>query len=343
MKAKLGTTESPIGVIKSVDLRDVWIKEAYDFTPWLAVNIELLSDALGMDLELRSQEAAVGNFSLDLLAHDLGGDRTVIIENQLSVTDHDHLGKLMTYAAGYDADVAVWIASSFRDEHRQALDWMNQRTDSSTEFFGIVVEAWRIDDSRPACNLKIVSSPNSWQKSVPKKSTSLGSRNQKYQQFFQILIDKLREIGFTKARASMPQNWYSFSSGISGITYGTAFASGSRIRAELVIDRGDKAINKTIFDSLEAKRTEIEGELGVTLTWERLDNRRSCRVAIYLPGDIEDEDLDVEKVVAWNVTYLQSLKKVFNPRIQQLLQPVNMLDTSTISDKSNSAADNEIS
>ena len=145
---------SPIttfGTLRKLDLRTLWPKEAASFTPWLRNNLNLLGDAVGMDLEFQDQEAAVGPFSLDLLVHEVGTDRVVIIENQIEQTDHDHLGKLIVYAAGFNAGVAIWIASSFREEHRQAIDWLNQRTDTDTQFFGVVVEAVQIDDSRPAC------------------------------------------------------------------------------------------------------------------------------------------------------------------------------------------------
>ena len=136
--------------IEKVELKEAWPHEARDFTPWLAENIEELGAAIGVELELVDTEAAVGEYSLDVLARDPYGDRPVVIENQLEPTNHNHLGQLLTYAAGYDANLVVWLTREFRDEHRQALDWLNQRTDEHTQFFGVVVELWKIDGSRPA-------------------------------------------------------------------------------------------------------------------------------------------------------------------------------------------------
>ncbi len=136
--------------IEPVELREQWPNEADDFTPWLQDNMELLGDALGIELEVQQREASVGTFSLDLLARDVGNNRPVIIENQLEPTDHSHLGQLLTYAAGYEASAIVWIAKEFRDEHRAALDFLNGRTGEDTEFFGVAVELWKIENSRPA-------------------------------------------------------------------------------------------------------------------------------------------------------------------------------------------------
>ena len=188
--------------IKRLDLREVWPKEASDFTPWLADNIEELGAALGMDLELEAREASVGDFSLDLLAKDLGTSRIVVIENQLTQTDHDHLGKLLTYAGDFGASVVIWVAETIREEHRQALEWLNQRTDTDTEFFGVVVELLQIDDSKPAYDFKPVVFPNEWQKT--KRSQAAGrvsSKGEAYRQYYQPLIDELREKHkFTGAR-----------------------------------------------------------------------------------------------------------------------------------------------
>ena len=134
------------GKLEHLDLRLAWNNEASNFTPWLADNIQVLGDVLGLELALREREASVGNFSCDLHAVDLASGRTVIIENQLEVTDHSHLGQLLTYAAGLEAGVVVWIAREIRDEHKAALDWLNRKTSADTNFFAIVPRVFRIDD-----------------------------------------------------------------------------------------------------------------------------------------------------------------------------------------------------
>ena len=160
------------------------------------------------DRPRESREAAVGAFSLDLLARDAGTGRTVIIENQLEPTNHDHLGKLLTYAGGHDANVIVWVAKEFREEHRQALDWLNQRTSEETAFFGVRVEVWRIDDSRPAPHFTLIAAPNEWRREAARtlRATVASERNLRFQAFFQVLIDALRERGFTRARRPLCQH-----------------------------------------------------------------------------------------------------------------------------------------
>ena len=142
-----------------------------------------------MELELEEREASVGEFSLDLLATDLGTGRTVVIENQFGVTDHDHLGKLLTYAGGFDAATIVWLGEKIREEHRQALEWLNRRTDADTQFFGVIAEILQIDDSKPAYNFRAVVFPNEWQK-TRRGTKPVSSKSDAYRDYFQRLIGR---------------------------------------------------------------------------------------------------------------------------------------------------------
>jgi hypothetical protein len=151
--------------------RDVWPTEAADFTPWLAANLDVLADELGMALALVATEVPVGEFRLDIKAETADG-KIVIVENQLERTDHGHLGQLLVYASGLEAAIVVWVAPSFRDDHRRTLDWMNERTDEAVSFFGVEVAIVQIADGPRAPVFEVVSRPNDWQKQV--KTTATG-------------------------------------------------------------------------------------------------------------------------------------------------------------------------
>ncbi len=154
--------------LKKVDLRDVWPHEALDFTKWLSEehNLAILSSAVGIELELIETESSVGSFNVDIYAQEAGTGRKVIIENQLEDTNHDHLGKVITYAAGKGAEVVVWVVARARDEHRQAIEWLNQHTDSDFGFFLVEIELWSIGDSLPAPRFNVVEQPNEWTKAI---------------------------------------------------------------------------------------------------------------------------------------------------------------------------------
>jgi len=307
--------------IQPVDLREVWPNEAKDFTPWLAENISKLGNALGLELELQSREAPVGPYSLDLLAHDLESDRPVIIENQLEATNHTHLGQLLTYASGYDAHVVVWIAKEFRDEHRQALDWLNQRSDENTEFFGVVIEVWKIDDSRPAPHFRLVATPNDWRKRkvTTKQEGTTSERGEAYRDFFQDLIDRLtKEHQFTGAKKGQPRNWYAFASGFSGLTYGAVFQE-KGVRVHLWINSGERDQNETLFDALSKHREAIESELQESIEWNRMEGSKACRIEVTRPGAITDSPEILKEIQDWMIERLLKFKQVFGPRLKNVV------------------------
>jgi hypothetical protein len=317
---KEGKGMPDFGEMVGVDVREMWPHEAADFTPWLADNIHRLGAALGLELELLSCEADVGDFSCDVHARDLGSNRKLVIENQLTATNHDHLGKLLTYAAGLEAGVVVWVAKELRDEHRQALTWLNARTEVGTDFYGVVVEVFRIDRSRRAVQFKVVVAPNTWRaergrSSGPAPGPDEGTVGDQYRHFFQGLIDVLREQHrFTNARAGQPQNWYTFSTGVTGLRYGFNFPSGGRARTELYIDVGEQALNKAIFDFLIEGRAAITAEFGSELEWERLEDRRACRIGTTRPGSIDMPSEQLEEVRNWGVQNLLRFRQVFSGR-----------------------------
>lgn len=160
--------KQPLSHIEKVELRKVWAHEAQDFTKWLAEeeNLIALGEAIGIDLELIETESNVGSFSADIFAQEIGSGRKVVIENQLEDTNHDHLGKIITYAAGKEAELVVWIVAKARDEHKQAIEWLNQHTDVEFGFFLIEIELWKIDGSHPAPRFNIIERPNDWAKAV---------------------------------------------------------------------------------------------------------------------------------------------------------------------------------
>ena len=183
-----------IGTLSPVDIREVWADEARDFSPWLAENVDLLGEALGMDLLHEQTEAAVGRYSADLVFREESTNRPVVVENMFGATDHDHLGKLITYAAGLEAGYAVLLAPELRDEHRSALTWLNSISTDDFGFFGIVLEAWRIGDSDPAPRLRVEVKPDDWSRSVQAaRSSELTETQQAYQRFWGEFLPMFRD------------------------------------------------------------------------------------------------------------------------------------------------------
>ena len=313
------TSVVELASIKEVDIRRAWPNESLNFTPWLADNLKWLGDAMGLELELQGREAAVGSFSLDILAQETGSSRQVIIENQLEITDHNHLGQLLTYASGYDAKVIVWIAREFKDEHRQALDWLNQLSPEETEFFGVVIELWKIGSSPPAPHFKVVSSPNDWRKGNIRPTSVPSERNERYRAYFQRLIDTLREERrITSARKGQPQSWYEFATCVAGFKYSAFFASDSKAKVGVYIDSGQKEQNEEYFELLKDQHDTLSTAFNEPLQWLRLDNRRACRIVVEIPGSIDDDEESLNRIHDWMVENIMKFRSAFGPKFNEL-------------------------
>lgn len=273
-----------LGRLSVVPARQVWPHEAHDFTPWLLGNVDVLSDLLGMDLVLDVAEHPVGGFSLDLLGRDEATGRTVIVENQLEMSDHTHLGQILTYAAGTDPTTIVWVTTGFRAEHRAALDWLNERTDEDTRFFGVEIEVVRIGDSLPAPAFKLVAQPNDWEKQVRALTTPSepSEKSRLYWDFWESCRTRVLEEhpGWSRARSSTRNSWFTMSGGTSGVTFSMAFTR-QGLGVQIVFEDPDPNVNDARFEALHAQRALFEEAAGTPIVWEELDGRKSTRVSTY--------------------------------------------------------------
>ena len=312
-----------LGKIENVDIRKIWPNEASDFTPWLAENLDLLGEELGLVLELDRTEAPVGNHSLDILARDSNSNAVVAIENQIEGTDHRHLGQLLTYAAGTEADIVIWVATEFQENHRATLDWLNQGTRDSLNFFGVEIGAVKIGDSFPAPLFRLAAMPNSWSKQVKITSTTeLTETQQKYIRFWRPLLEELNDTHGWNVTIHNRASYYTAGSGL-GTGFGRLgrtmrFTNGGEARVELEFYGPTKEWNEKAFDLLKDSQKQIEVELGV-LNWDRLDHAKICRIGVSRNGSIEDSEEYLAEIRDWMIENVQRFPTVFRPYLEDVL------------------------
>lgn len=279
-----------LGNLNEIDVRSVWPNEAADFTPWLLDNPARLAEVLGIDLDLRQAEHPVGSFSLDLIGRDLTNNCELIVENQLTSTDHVHLGQLMTYAAGTKAQTIVWIATQFREEHREAIRWLNDVAGENARFFGIEVSVVQIGSSLPAPLFRLRAEPNEWGALVAHQSGELTDREAAYRDFWAVFLTALQDQhpSWSNARKPGKASWLAMPSGYPGCKWTVSFGGNKRLVSELYIDIGDLETNMDIFKKFLAQRETIEASFGRELSWEDLPDRRACRIAFYGDGHVTE-------------------------------------------------------
>jgi hypothetical protein len=288
--------------------------------------LEILGEKLDLDLIDGNIEESVGNFYCDITAFDSDKKNMIIIENQLGTTNHDHLGKILTYAAGKDASIVIWIAENFREEHQKALEWINERSDPEygVSFFGIELKLINIKDSPPAVDLEIVVKPNDWERTIKIADKGTSETNKKYLVFFNQLVESFSKTqkGFRKPK---PQPWsfLNFGAGKTGLYYSWAFRMHKRFSVELYIDTGDKERNERYFDELKSSSNEISGTLRNfgEVSWEKLEDKRACRIAIY--RDIKDymnslDESDFKEIIGWATEAMKAFSGTLSEYITKL-------------------------
>lgn len=320
----------PLGQIESVNLRKAWPDEAKNFTPWLADDdgLALLGSTLGLQLELEAVEKEVGPFSADILAKDLHSDRWVLIENQIEATDHNHLGQLLTYAAGLEAPIVVWIAKNFREQHRAALDHLNRSTTEEFMFFGLQIELLRIGESSFAPSFSVVAKPNDWSKrsAAIKKAAeeNLSPMQETSRRFWGSLISAAQDAyPALSGRKAYKGSWQTAERLVSEKTFyceaNCSFTSAKKLRVEAYIGGPDA---KIVFAQLFERRDEIHEAFGRSLEWEELPDGQDSRIALYMSGSHQrDDEAAWSKQQAWILKSWKPFSDALRPFFQELKKP----------------------
>lgn len=279
-----------LGALKKVNLRKIWNHEAHDFTKWLAKeeNIAKLTEELDIDLENIVPEASSGRYNVDILANEVQTGKKVIIENQLEITDHKHLGQILTYASGHDASIIIWLVKDYREEHKQAIDWFNVHMPESISFFLVKIELWQIGESEVAPRFNVIAQPNDWTKAVKASNNNAPLSELKLQQ--QEFWNQFKEYANTNntslnlGRKTRPQHWYNISYGTSKGHLSISFNSrNSYISCEVYITN-----DETLFEKYKKKEQAIEEALGYKLDWKDLPESNAFRIQVTYPCDPQD-------------------------------------------------------
>ena len=306
-----------LGTLKEIDVRELWKHEQYDFSNWLAKeeNIKMIDDEIGLTLINVNKEVFVGSYRCDLVAEDETTGDKVVIENQLEATNHDHLGKIITYAAGLDAKTIIWIVKEGREEHIAAIEWLNNNTFKKIGFFLMELHAYTIDDSRPAPMFKIIEKPNDFVKNSKSNlkdrdlNKSRAERLYFWTEMNKVVIEKGRPFNIRKATTD---HWYDVALGTSEAHISiTLVSKNNYIAIEVYINN-----NKDLYDSLYQMKDEIEEKLGLSLEWLRLDNKKASRILTYIDGlDFNNHD-NYPQLIDETIEKVIKMRRVFAPYVK---------------------------
>ena len=307
-----------IGRLRRVALREVWAHEAHDFTPWLAENVDVLNSAIDLTLSIVAREQTVGDFSVDLVAEDESGN-PVIIENQLERSNHDHLGKLITYLTQIGAKAAIWIVSDPRPEHISAISWLNES--SSASFYLLKLEAVRIEDSPSAPMLTLIVGSSEESQAAGETKREFTERYSLRRRFWTSLLEGAKEKTLLHANTSASQsNYVMTGAGRSGLNFRYVIQQHTS-EIDLYIDRGREADNENeeIFDTLEEAKDKIEEVFGESLEWQRLEGKRACRIGKrFSLGGYRDDEEEWSEIQDTMIDGMIQLEKALRPHIDRL-------------------------
>ncbi|MGI9307517.1 MAG: DUF4268 domain-containing protein [Gammaproteobacteria bacterium] len=307
--------EPKFGKLEELPMREHWKDEARDFTPWLKENINALGDALDLSLSAKQTEAPIGDFSLDLLAEEEDTGRTAAIENQFHKTDHSHLGQLLTYAAGCDADIVIWVVEKARDEHRAAVEWLNRKTDVNTNFYLVKVRVLRIDDSKPAYEFVPVVAPNTFQKEQRRQAVELTPEEEMSGVYFDKFAREMEAAGFPyrprKHHRRMP--WRLYYSGVRKWVYGHEWSDGYAY-VEFIFRRENKTVAAKLRKQLENRKAEIDGKLKMEWGIEEWGNDIRY-VGVFREGSLSDSEETLAEIRAWAVESMLKLAEAIPPEM----------------------------
>jgi hypothetical protein len=309
--------------LESQDVREYWENEARDFTPWLAQQIRAegvskLEDALELDLEVIEEEKSVGRYNVDILAEVVDDNRNVVIENQLGSSDHDHLGKSIAYASGVDADIIVWIAPRFYDEHRDAMQWLNENSREGVDLFAIRLEVWRIGESEPAVRLNPVAEPSEWKEKAQRSNEELTETEELREEFWTAFRDRLEERNTPlSARKPFPDYYYNNPIGKAGFELQfTIKLTENELGVGLVI-RDDAEV----YWQLAEEREEISQQFDEELTWEEPEETRSgkerSKIMVTRQANVTDQS-QWDEYLEWLIKNGERFHDVFYDRLQRL-------------------------
>jgi hypothetical protein len=305
------------GKLKKLGLKEIkkiWPHEEKDLSPWVVENINDLNEVLSLEIEIEGIEEPVHNFRADLIGTDNRSQRPVIIENQFGQSNHDHLGKLITYSAAKEAGIIIWIANEFQLPHNNAIDWLNKISPKELVFYGVQLEVFKIDESRPAPHFRIIAGPP-----FSPPPPEISPRNKRYRDFFERLRKRILEIqpNFTRAKA-LPQSWWGLGIGRAGFSVTSAFTIENKFRVEVYIDTGTKESNYIAYNELIEKKIIIEEKIGKDLIWDQLPDRRACRIYLAIDGTVDDDDQKLTEIIEWGAPLVIKFKEVFGPLIKNI-------------------------